>query len=265
MSMTAVLILVALAAALASPVGGLLALWQRPTTLVMSLALGFASGVLLAAISFEMLPSALELSSLPTGVSGFLAGFAAVYGLDLAIHRGMLVGRKADQRLAVRRFHRRHPPQGDEVTVLAGGTSVEEIVEGLSIGVGVAVRPELGLLVALAIVVDNLSEALSIGELAWAQQKSKQRPVKRVLGWTGLIGVSLFSSVLVGYFIIGWLPGPILGFLLASGAGGMLYLTVTTLLPDAEEYHYQQSAALALAAGFMTILILGHVTSSVAP
>lgn len=257
--MTAVLILVAAAAAAASPIGGLLALWRRPTTLVMSLALGFASGVLLATISFEMVPSALEVSSLQTATAGFLTGFAAIYGLDLAIHRGRLVGRKAEQRLAVRRFHQRHPPKGDEVTVLAGGTSAEEVIEGLSIGVGVVVKPELGLLVALAIVIDNLSEALSIGELAWAQQKSEGRPVKRVLGWTGLIGVSLFSSTLVGYFVIGSLPGPILGFLLASGAGGMFYLTVTTLLPEAEEYHYQQSAALALAAGFMTILVLGRL------
>src|SRR5690606_6097490 len=105
MSMTAVLILVAAAAAAASPIGGLLALWRRPTTLVMSLALGFASGVLLATISFEMVPSALELSSLQTVTAGFLIGFAAIYGLDLAIHRGRLAGAKAEQRLAVRRFH----------------------------------------------------------------------------------------------------------------------------------------------------------------
>jgi ZIP family zinc transporter len=50
---------VAASAAIASPVGGLLALWRRPTTLFMALALDFASDVLLATISFEMLPAAL--------------------------------------------------------------------------------------------------------------------------------------------------------------------------------------------------------------
>ena len=78
---------VAGSAAVASPLGGLLALWRRPTTLFMSLALGFASGVLLATISFEMLPAALELSSLAIAVAGFIAGFAAVYGFDLAALR----------------------------------------------------------------------------------------------------------------------------------------------------------------------------------
>ena len=68
---------VAASAAVASPVGGLLALWRRPTTFAMALALGFASGVLLATISFEMLPAALELSSLPVAIAGFLVGFAS--------------------------------------------------------------------------------------------------------------------------------------------------------------------------------------------
>jgi zinc transporter, ZIP family len=38
-------------AAIASPAGGLIALWREPTTLFMSMALGFASGVLLATIA----------------------------------------------------------------------------------------------------------------------------------------------------------------------------------------------------------------------
>lgn len=251
---------VAASAAAASPVGGLLALWRRPTTLFMSLALGFASGVLLATISFEMLPAARELSSLPIAIIGFLVGFAAVYGLDLFINRGQLVGEKAEQRMGVERLHRRYRPRGDEVTVLAGGTSAEELIEGVSIGVGAAIKPGLGLLVALAIVIDNLSEALSIGELIRDQQGDKQsrQPVRRILKWTGLIGSSLFGSALAGWFLLRGLSASVLGFLFAAGGGGMLYLTVTDLLPEAEERHYQQSAALALAAGFMTIFALGQ-------
>jgi ZIP family zinc transporter len=260
MSSELILILaVAALAAIASPVGGLLALWRRPTTFVMSLTLGFASGVLLATISFEMLPSAVEFSSWPVAVAGFLVGFAAVYGLDLFINRGKLVGRNAEQRTSVQRFHRRHRPRGDEVTVLAGGTSAEEVIEGLSIGVGAAIKPGLGLLVALAIVIDNLSEALSIGELIRNQPGDEQsRPGWRILKWTGLIGLSLFSSALAGWFLLRGLPASILGFLFGAGGGGMLYLTVTDLLPEAEERHYQQSAALALAAGFMAIFTLGQ-------
>ena len=40
----------------------------------------------------------------------------------------------------------------------------------------------------------------------------------------------------------------------------MFYLTVTDLVPEAEERHYQQSAAVAIGAGFMAIFALSHLT-----
>lgn len=250
----------AAAAAIASPLGGLIALWCRPTTLFMSLALGCASGVLLATIGFEMLLQALELSSVAIAAVGFLAGFAVVYAFDLFVHLGRLAGEKAEQWHEVQRFRRHHRARGDEVTVLAGGTSVEELIEGLSIGVGAAIAPDLGLIVALAIVIDNLSEALSIGELIRSRAGEEGRSATwRILRWTGLIGASLFGSALAGWFFLRGLPQPLLGFLFALGGGGMFYLVVTDLLPQAEERQYQQSSALAMAAGFTAIFVIGQL------
>lgn len=251
------IVAVAGVAAIASPIGGLLSLWRKPTTAFMSAAIGYAAGILLATFAFEMLPRALEMSSLPVAVGGFVAGFAAVYMFDLFIHRGALAGEKASQHPQVERFYKRHRPRGGEVTVLAGGTSAEELIEGLSIGVGAAIQPGLGLLVALAITIDNVSEALSIGEIIRSEQSDESaRPARRVLGWTGLIGVALFGSAMAGWFLLRGLPQPILGCLFAAGAGGMFYLTVTDLVPQAEEHHYQQSAAIATAAGFLTVFVL---------
>jgi zinc transporter ZupT len=55
------------------------------------------------------------------------------------------------------------------------------------------------------------------------------------------------------------LPGPILAALIALGAGAMLYLTVTDLISEGAERHYQQSAALANGVGFLAVLILSHL------
>jgi zinc transporter, ZIP family len=184
---TSILMILAVAgaAAVASPVGGLMALWRKPTTLFMSIALGFASGTLLGTISFEVMPQALALTSVMIAVVGFVTGFASVYAFDLFINRGKLAGPKAEQGKKVRSYHAYHRPRGDEVTVLAGGTSTEELIEGLSIGVATSIKPGLGLLIALAIVIDNIAEALSIGALILVQRGSeKRRPVWRVLKWT---------------------------------------------------------------------------------
>ena len=247
------------AAALASPAGGLMALWLNPTTLFMSVTLGFASGVLLGTICFSMMPEALQLASLASSVGGFISGFLAMYVFDLFIHRGKLAGNSAEQHPQVVRFYQRRKPRGSEVSVLAGGTSAEELIEGLSIGIGAAIKPGLGILVALAILIDNLAESLSIGELIRSEDDKEGRSeVLRILGWTGLIGAALLSSALIGWFFLQGLSKQILGFLFGAGGGGMFYLTVTDLIPQAEERHYQQSSALAIASGFILIFLVSQ-------
>jgi ZIP family zinc transporter len=260
MSDLVMILAITVPAALASPLGGLISLWRPLTSLLLSITVGFAGGVLLATFAFEMLPKALELSSLPLAVAGFGVGFVLVYALDLFINRGRLAGKEADQRKQVRRFHLRHPPRGSETAVLAGGTSAEELIEGATIGVGVAIDPSLGMIVAIAIFVDNVSEALSIGELLRAEQgEKKSKPWTRILGWTSLIGISLLSSALLGWWLLRGMPRAGLGTMFAVGAGGMFYLTVTDLLPESAEHHYQQSAAMATALGFLTIFVLSEL------
>ena len=70
------------------------------------------------------------------------------------------------------------------------------------------------------------------------------------MGWTSLIGVSLFSSTLAGWYLLRDLSQGVLGVLLAAGAGDMFYLTVTQLVPESARNQFQQSAALAMGAGF---------------
>ncbi len=244
------------AAALASVLGGVLALVRTPTSLAMSIAFGFASGVLIATVTLEMLPKALELTTLGATAVGFVAGFLAVWVYDLFVNRWRVAGEHAAQHDRVDAYHRAHRPRGDRVTVLAGGTSVEELVEGLAIGTGVLIDPEVGALIAAAIAVDNFSEGLSIGELCAGDTRIDQKPVNRVLGWTSLVGASLLVSAVLGWLLLRDAGGSLVGLLQAAGAGGMLYLTVSALVPPSEEQQYQGSGALATGAGFLVILLL---------
>jgi len=252
-----IILFVALAAALASTAGGLIAIYLRPSSFLLSVAVGFAAGVLLGTFAFEMMPKAIEQSSLTVTVGGFVVGFLLVYLLDLFVNRGRMAGEEADQIGAVRSFHRRHKPRGSQVTVLAGATSAEELIEGLTIGVSAAIDPSVAFIVGAAIFVDNISEALSIGELVREETTRGYR--LRILKWTAVIALSLFASAMLGWFAFRGLPPPVLGLLLAMGAGGMFYLTVTDLVPEAEEHQYQQSSAIAIGIGFLTILVLSEL------
>jgi hypothetical protein len=70
----------------------------------------FASGVLVATITFEMIPRALELGSLPIVIPGFIVGLAAVYALDLFVYRGQMAGEHSEKRRKVERFYTRRRP-----------------------------------------------------------------------------------------------------------------------------------------------------------
>jgi ZIP family zinc transporter len=243
-------------AALASVLGGLLALVRKPTSLAMSIAFGFASGVLIATVTLEMVPQALELTSLGATAGGFAAGFLAIWVFDLFVNRWRLAGEHAAQHRRVEAYHRSHRPHGDRVTVLAGGTSAEELIEGLAIGTGVVIEPQVGALIAAAIAVDNFSEGLSIGELVAGRPGGDSRATRQVLGWTGLVGASLLVSAVLGWLLLRDAGGSLVGLLQAAGAGGMLYLTVSALVPPSEEQQYQGSGALATGTGFLVILFL---------
>ena len=245
-------------AALASVLGGMLALIRKPTSLAMSVAFGFASGVLIGTVTLEMLPQALELTSLGATAGGFAAGFLGIWLFDLFVNRWQVAGEHAAQRRRVEAYHRGHRPRGDRVTVLAGGTSAEELVEGLAIGTGVVIEPQVGALIAAAIAVDNFSEGLSIGELVAGRPGGDPRATRRVLTWTGLVGASLLVSAVLGWLLLREAGGSLVGLLQATGAGGMLYLTVSALVPPSEEQQYQGSGALATGAGFLVILFLAE-------
>jgi zinc transporter, ZIP family len=253
------IVLIAGPASLAAIAGALLTKLIRPTTFFLSLALGFAGGILIGAVTFEMLPEAIELGSLAIGAAGFAVGFTGIYGLDLLIHRGKLAGEGAAQRERVEQQYRERRPFGDEVTVLAGGISIEDIVQGISIGIGAGIEPGLALVIAIAVGIDALTEGISIGELVLSEHEAPEGGFGRVLKWCLVIAASIFFSAVLGWFALRGMPDSVLAFLFALGGGAMLYLAVTQLVPTAQKYHYQGSSALVVAAGFLVILALGHV------
>lgn len=241
-------------AALASPLGGWCGSRFSSSTLFLSVSAGLAGGVLLGTFAFEMLPESAAAAGKLATVGGFVTGFMIVYIIDLFINRGFLAGEGSDEWHKLSRLHRLQRARGSQVTLLAGGTAAEELIEGLSIGVGLAVDPTLGVLIGAAIVLDNLVEGMTIAEIIRVERPEGSS--RQILAWTGLIGLALFSSATVGWLFLSDIADGVMGTLLAIGAGGMFYLTVTDLLPRSAKTQFQQSAALAAAFGFLVIFAL---------
>jgi ZIP family zinc transporter len=114
------------------------------------------------------------------------------------------------------------------------------------------------LLIALAIAIDNVSEAFSIGAMIRdeAQAGDRRRLALRIVTWSSAPGVAVFLSALIGWAALSGLPDQTLAVLLSLGAGSLFYLTVTDFIPEAENRHYEQSAAIAAAVGLVAMYAL---------
>jgi ZIP family zinc transporter len=141
--------------------------------------------------------------------------------------------------------------------VLAGATSVEEIIEGLTIGISLSVAPSLALIVGLAIVLDNVSEGLAIGEMLREEMGGDGRRARvAAIGWTTIIGLALFVPAAVAWLLLRDIPAQLHGLLVAGGAGAMMYLSLSDLLPEGQTRQYQQSSAIAAGTALMVILVV---------
>lgn len=226
----------------------------------MSLTFGFAGGLLLGAVALDMLPLALEMGGLEVALLGFSAGYGAIYLIDLLVHRGQLAGEKSEMFGAVRRMHRRRGIGAAEATVLATATSAEELLEGIAIGIGAAIDPQLALLVATATAADNVSEAFNIGQLYRDEDQGEARISRKIIGWTALIGLNDVLGAGLGWWLFRDAAPELLGLVFAGAAGGMFYIAITDLVPIAQARHYQQSAGWATASGFVLALIFAHLS-----
>lgn len=77
-----------------------------------------------------------------------------------------------------------------------------------------------------------------------------------ILGWTALIGLNDLIGASAGWLLLRDAPDELIGFVFAVGGGGIFYIAITDLVPISQERHYQQSAGLASAAGFLVALAL---------
>ncbi|HEV8534292.1 MAG TPA: ZIP family metal transporter [Candidatus Limnocylindria bacterium] len=252
---------IAVAAGAAPLLGTGLGLVHRPSTLLMSIVLGFAAGAIIGTAVFEMVPRSIELAPAAVAIGAFVTGYLAFYAFDLLLHRGQTAGEHAEQRQHVSAYRRWHRPVGTETTVLAGGTLIEEVIEGMTIGASASLDPALAGIVALAIALDSFGEGASIVELM-REERGRGKAWRRALPWTGAMGVAMAVSTVAGFLFLRDVPDVVIGGLLAFGAGGFMYLTITKLIPEGEARHYEQSAALAAGAGLVVVMVLQLVLLS---
>jgi len=206
--------LVAFTTFLSTMAGGIVAL-RTTTHIGMVIALG--AGVRIGAAFFDLAPeSARELGSLDSAMLWAGLGFLAFYILErlTLLHVGHEHGQVLD----------RH----EHVGILgAGGMSVHSFLDGIAIGAAFHAGIEIGLIVAVVVVLHDFSDGIGTVSILLANGT----PRRMAFRWLVADAIAPMLGALVAFAIT--LEGPALGAILGVFVGFFLYVGGAELLPEA--------------------------------
>src|SRR3954469_1493874 len=231
-------------------VGWFLRLPQRLTAGIMA----FGSGVLLSALSFDLLDDAQKNGGLLATGGGFLFGAALFTGINYLLSRRGAKHRK--------RSSGKQPSESEASgsgMAIAVGALLDGIPESIVIGTTMLAGKGVSLVAVAAIFLSNLPEGLSSS----AGMKKADRSMTYVFGlWGGIALLSGLASI-VGFVAFRSAAPGFVSAVTATAAGAILAMLIDPMIPEAfEESH--ASAGLVAVAGFLCAFALSKHAAPVA-
>jgi ZIP family zinc transporter len=212
--------------------------------------MAFGSGVLISALSFELVDEAYREGGFDATALGFLAGAAVYTAANWYLnHRG------AKHR---KRSGKQQPSEAEDSgsgLAIAVGALLDGIPESIVIGLSMLKGGVVSTVAVAAIFLSNVPEGLSSS----AGMKKAGRSPTYVFGiWGGIALVSGFAS-LVGYTVFQHFSSEVVAATTAVAAGAILAMLVDTMIPEAFEVAHN-FAGLITVAGFLAAFALSRLS-----
>lgn len=240
-------------------IGAVIGLVTSPPRRVVASVMAFGSGVLVSALTFDLIQDAAERGATTAIVAGFLLGALIYVVLSMALDKMAARSPKREGRQP----RDVEPgaasiPESSEKKAIAGmalllGAVLDGIPENAALGVGLREGGGIGLVLLAAIFLGNLPESIS-GTVGMREEG--RSPLRVLLIWVAATVACAFAT-LAGYLLLGDLSYAGRSAILALAAGGILAMLADTMMPEAYE-HGGPVVAMATAVGFMCAFLLSQ-------
>lgn len=211
--------------------------------------MAFGSGVLISALSFELMDEAYKTGGFDSTALGFIGG-AAIYTLA-----NRLVAKQGGRHR--KRSGGKQPSEQAESgsgMAIAVGALLDGIPESIVIGLSMLHGGTVSVVAVIAIFLSNIPEGLSSA----AGMKKAGRSARYIFGVWGGIAITSGLAALTGYTLFQGFSADVVAATTAIAAGAILAMLVDTMIPEAfEEAH--DYAGLITVCGFLAAFILSKL------
>lgn len=228
-----------LIASSAFPIGVAIGLLVRIPRRVLAGIIAFGAGVLVVALTSELMAEATEEGHIWWAIAGLLSGCLIYVVIDQGLERAAQEspkrqGRDSDDVVE----GAENVPETDQQAAISGmavlvGTVLDGVPENAAIGIGLAAEqgPGLGYVLLGAVFLSNLPGAIAS---TVGMQKEGRSTTYILVAW-GLVALACTGSCVLGFALLSGLPLAYQSFILALAAGGILAMLADTMFPEAFE------------------------------
>jgi ZIP family zinc transporter len=232
---------------LGAAVGAFVKLPQRVIAAVMA----FGAGVLISALSFDLMDEAYRMGGIVSTSAGFLGGAVVYTVANIVVSRR---GAQHRKRSGYAEDAQQKPSQEGGGLAIALGALLDGIPESIVIGVSLLSGEGVGLVAVAAVFLSNLPEGISSA----AGMRRAGRSLAYIFGiWGGIAAVSGIAAM-VGYWAFAGADPTLIAAVTAVAAGAILAMLVDTMIPEAFETAHDYAGLISVA-GFLVAFTLSRV------